>query len=248
MYGARVPSTVIRVIIWLNGTFGVGKTSTADRLKAMVSGSRVFDPDIVGEMLRRVLADRPDTDYQDWAAWRPLVAASLIEIARMTGQHIIAPMTVMKRDYLDQIFTLLRAAELDVFHVLLDADDDVLRRRIEGTGEDPVWRLAHLDQFAAARTWLTEAADLVVDTAASTPPQIARKIFNGLPEQPDLAGPDRVRSPAPASAAPASAAPAKPAPAAKTAPAGKTAPAASAGKPAPASTPAPAAKTPADSR
>jgi chloramphenicol 3-O-phosphotransferase len=246
MCGAVVPSTVIRVIIWLNGTFGVGKTSTAERLKSMVPDSRVFDPEIVGEMLRRALADRLDSDVQEWAAWRPLVAASLIEIARMTGQHVIAPMTVMKRDYLDQIFTLLRAAELDVFHVLLDADDEVLRRRIEGTGEAEAWRLGHLDQFAAARTWLTEAADLVVDTAASTPPQIARKIFTGLPEQPDLAARGL---PSPGSAAPDAArapAPAKPAPPPRTAPAkapaGKTAPASPAGKTAP------AARTPADSR
>jgi adenylylsulfate kinase-like enzyme len=277
MCGAAVPSTVIRVIIWLNGTFGVGKTSTADRLKAMVPDSRVFDPEIVGDMLRRVLSDRPDTDYQDWAAWRPLVAASLTEIARMTGQHVIAPMTVLKRDYLDQIFTLLRAGELDVFHVLLDADDEVLRRRIEGTGEAQAWRLGHLDQYAAARTWLTEAADLVVDTAASTPPQIARKIFSGLPEQPDLTGPDLTGPDLPGPDLPGpdlpGPVPAKSAPAAKTAAAGKTPPAgrttpvgkaaapagtaaapastaaAPAGKAAaPASTAAQAAKTPADSR
>jgi predicted kinase len=184
------------VIIWLNGTFGVGKTSTAQRLAAMVPGSRVFDPETVGQMLRGALTDRPVGDFQDWAAWRPLVAASLIEIARMTGQHIIAPQTVLKREYFDQILTQLRAADLDTFHVLLDAADAVLRNRIETSDEAREWRLTHLDEYQDARPWMTEAADLVVDTAASTPPQIARRIFGALPGMP-----------APAAAAPAAPAP-----------------------------------------
>ena len=199
-------STVTRVIIWLNGTFGVGKTSTAQRLAAMVPGSRVFDPEAVGQLLRGVLVDRPVGDFQDWAAWRPLVAASLIEIARMTGQHVIAPQTVLKRDYFDQIFAQLRAAGLDTFHVVLDASDAVLRNRIQTSDEAREWRLTHLDEYQDARSWMTEAADYVVDTAASTPPQIARRICSALP---DLPSPSAASAPSAAPAAPkASAAPA----------------------------------------
>jgi chloramphenicol 3-O-phosphotransferase len=168
-------STIMRVIIWLNGTFGAGKTSTADRLAALVPGGRVVDPETVGSMLRANLGDRPVADFQDWPAWPPLVAATLTELARMTGQHLIAPQTVLKREYFDQIFTALRAAELEVFHVVLDAADAVLRSRIEGSDEAREWRLAHLDEYQTARSWMVQAADLVVDTAASTPPQIARR-------------------------------------------------------------------------
>jgi chloramphenicol 3-O-phosphotransferase len=181
--GAR-GSRVMRVIIWLNGTFGVGKTSTAQRLAAMVPDSRVFDPEAVGQMLRGVLVDRPVGDFQDWAAWRSLVAAALTEIARMTGQHIVVPQTVLRREYFDQIFAQLRAAELDVYHVVLDAADAVLRNRIETSDEAREWRLTHLDEYQDARPWMTEAADYVVDTAASTPPQIARRIFSALPDMP----------------------------------------------------------------
>jgi chloramphenicol 3-O-phosphotransferase len=204
-------STVIRVIIWLNGTFGVGKSSTAQRLAAMVPDSRVFDPEAVGQMLRGVLVDRPVGDFQDWAAWRPLVAASIIEIARMTGQHVIAPQTVLKREYFDQIAGQLRAAELDVFHVVLDAADAVLRSRIEMSDEAREWRLSHLDEYQDARSWMTEAADFVVDTAASTPPQIARRIFAALPDMP-AAPPGLAKVPAAAAAPkPKLAAPAEPA-------------------------------------
>jgi len=174
------------VIIWLNGTFGSGKTSTAERLAALVPNSRVIDPETVGQLLRANLSDQYIFDFQDWAAWRPLVAATLVEISRMTGQHLIVPQTVLKREYLEQIFAPLRAAELDVFHVVLDAADAVLRTRLELSGEGNEWRLAHLDEYAQARPWITDSADFVVDTAASTPAQIARRILAAMPSLPDL--------------------------------------------------------------
>jgi len=188
------------VIIWLNGTFGVGKTSTADRLAALIPDGRVFDPETVGSMLRVNLADRPVTDFQDWPAWPPLVAAALIEISRMTGQNIIAPQTVLKREHLDQVLVPLRVAGLEVFQVLLDADEAVLRSRIEGSDEAMAWRLDHLDEYKAARPWMVEMADLVVDTVASTPPQIARRILAGLPDLkpgPDAAKADAAKADGP---------------------------------------------------
>jgi chloramphenicol 3-O-phosphotransferase len=211
MCATALASTVIRVIIWLNGTYGVGKTSTAQRLAAMVTDSRLFDPEVVGTLLRASLSEQYIGDFQDWAAWPPLVAASLIEISRMTGQHLIVPQTILKREYLEQIFGLLRAAELDVFHVVMDAADAVLRSRFETIDGSQDWRLTHLDEYLAARSWLTDTADFVTDTAASTPPQIARRIFAALPDRADLADrpdlEDPQATPAPA-AAPAAVAPA----------------------------------------
>jgi hypothetical protein len=55
-----------QVIIWLNGTFGCGKTSTAAKLHSLVPSSRVFDPETVGYMLQPNLADHPASDFQHW--------------------------------------------------------------------------------------------------------------------------------------------------------------------------------------
>ena len=71
---------------------------------------------------------------------------------------------------------------------MLDADEAVLRSRIEGSDEAMAWRLDHLDEYKAARSWMAEMADLVVDTVASTPPQIARRILAGLPDLQAKAG------------------------------------------------------------
>lgn len=60
------------MIIWLNGAFGCGKTSPASELGWVIPGSRLFDPETVGYLLRPNLADHAVTDFQRWPPWRPL--------------------------------------------------------------------------------------------------------------------------------------------------------------------------------
>jgi hypothetical protein len=55
------------VIIWLNGAFGCGKTTTAAELRSLIPSSRLFDPETVGYMLRPNLADHPVSDFQQLA-------------------------------------------------------------------------------------------------------------------------------------------------------------------------------------
>ena len=170
------------MIVWLNRTFGCGKTSTAAELHSLVPASRVFDPETVGYMLQPNLADHPVSDFQHWPPWRSLVVATATELARFTGQHLIAPQTILVRAYLEQIFAGLRDAGLDVFHVVLDAGEEVLRRRIQRSGEAQAWRLDHLAEYRSSRTWMIQAADLAVGTGGRTPAEIAHQISAALPE------------------------------------------------------------------
>jgi hypothetical protein len=171
------------VIVWLNGTFGCGKTTTAAELRCLIPSSRVFDPETVGYMLQSSLADHPVTDFQHWPPWRQLVVATAAELAGFTGQHLIAPQTVLDHGYLEEIFAGLRDAGLTVFHVVLDADDDILRQRIHGSPEAQQWRLAHLPAYRQSRAWMLPAADLIVDTGHRTPAEAARHIADTLPER-----------------------------------------------------------------
>jgi hypothetical protein len=67
-----------------------------------------------------------------------------------------------------------------VFHVVLDADEAVLRQRIEASEEARQWRLDHLAGYRTAREWMLQSADLVVDTTRLTPSQAARRITSAL--------------------------------------------------------------------
>ena len=169
------------MIVWLNGTFGAGKTTTAEALLPLLDGARLFDPETVGYMLGPNLADRPVADFQHWPPWRSLVVATAAELIRYTGQHLIAPQTVLDRSYLAEIFEGLRSVGIDVFHVVLDSEESLLRRRIEGSDEARQWRLDHLARYQAARGWLAEEADLILDTSVMGPGEVASRIAAALP-------------------------------------------------------------------
>ncbi len=44
------------MIVFINGTFGVGKTTAAERLVVRLPGSLLFDAELVGSLLRRIVA------------------------------------------------------------------------------------------------------------------------------------------------------------------------------------------------
>lgn len=177
--------TLDRVIVWLNGAFGVGKTTTARELLAVVPGSRVFDPETVGAMLRDNLADRPTADFQQWAPWRSLVVATAAELTTFTGQHLVCPQTLLAADYLDEVLGGLADRGLRTLHVLLDVDETELRRRIEASAQARQWRLEHMAEYAAARDRMRARADVVVDTSsipvAEVATRISRQILRELP-------------------------------------------------------------------
>jgi hypothetical protein len=169
------------VILWLNGPFGGGKTATAGALAAVRPEWRVFDPEIVGHFLRAALPDLTEVDdFQDLPAWRPLVAASLHEVTVQTGQQLIAPQSVLNEGYFTEIVGGLAMAGHRTFHVVLDAPENVLRRRIQGSEEAQAWRLEHLPVYLEAREWMAGLADLILDTSAHEPADLARTIVAAI--------------------------------------------------------------------
>lgn len=78
------------MIVWLNGTFGAGKTTTARELRTRLPGSRIFDAEHVGFLLRQVLPEPPG-DFQHLPPWRPLVVETATRILRYAGGTLIVP-------------------------------------------------------------------------------------------------------------------------------------------------------------
>jgi hypothetical protein len=62
------------MILFINGPFGVGKTSVARLLVHKMPRSMLYDPEMIGAVLHRVLGPFGKAeDYQDYALWRPLL-------------------------------------------------------------------------------------------------------------------------------------------------------------------------------
>lgn len=179
------------MIIWLNGTHGVGKTTTSEPLQQLIPGSRVFDAEKVGEMLMDITPALPTTDnFQHWPPWRALVVESARHILGYAGGTLILPMTVLVERYWREISEGFAGHAIPVRHIVLHADPHTLRARIQGDRVlgPSTFRLAYLEPYAeASRTWLHDEAE-VIDTTRLTPAQAARRIVDSA----NLSGQPRV--------------------------------------------------------
>ncbi|WP_329431259.1 AAA family ATPase (plasmid) [Streptosporangium sp. NBC_01495] len=175
------------MIIWINGPFGGGKSTTADLLHHALPGSILFDPEDVGSLLRGcVPADHPKRhkDFQDYPMWRPLVAETAVHLDRYVDPHpVIAPMTLLHPHYAKEIFDAIHAAGVELRHLLLHADPGVLTARIDSSIEFPddenrsekvraFRRLKTAAYREAYQTWLPNNAE-VIDTTILTPREVA---------------------------------------------------------------------------
>ncbi|WP_067498831.1 ATP-binding protein [Actinoplanes sp. TFC3] len=170
------------MIVWLNGTHGVGKTTTSALVQQLIPDSQVFDAEKVGETLMDIKPGLPATDnFQHWPPWRPLVVETARRVLDYTGGTLVMPMTVLIEAYWREISEGLAEHAIAVRHFVLHADEDTLRARI--AGEHPIaspFRLAHLGLYAeAARTWLHAEAE-VVDTTNLSPVQVAATVAGRL--------------------------------------------------------------------
>jgi hypothetical protein len=129
-------------------------------------------------MLRHVLAE-PISDFQDWPPWRELVTETAAQVHHYVGGILVTPMTLLRRDYLQEIFDGLASHDLSVRHVLVHAEPHELARRIEQDQALPEqtrrWRLDHLHTYEQALPWLTADAELI-DTTDRSPAEAARDI------------------------------------------------------------------------
>ncbi|MFJ9852569.1 NUDIX domain-containing protein [Streptomyces sp. NPDC101150] len=180
------------MIVWLNGTFGAGKTTAAHEVLDLLPGSTLYDPELLGSGLRLMLpAKRFEEidDYQDLPAWRRMVVDTAAALLTEVPGPLVTPMTLLRQEYRDEIFGSLAARRIPVRHVLLHAEETILRERIARRTEpqgDPDtdasvrrWCLEHLGPYARALEWIKDDAH-VVDTTRLTPRQTAEQVAEAV--------------------------------------------------------------------
>lgn len=164
----------------MNGTFGVGKTTTGRAICERSTRWRHFDPEFVGYMIRDNLPDYAVADFQDLPPWRVLVPMVMREVQRFTRSDLVAVQTVLVEEYWNELHAALIADGSSVFHVVLDCEDQVLRQRIAADEDLPDgidWRMGRLDDYLRAKDWMFASADLVVDTTRLTAADVATTIL-----------------------------------------------------------------------
>jgi hypothetical protein len=124
------------VIVWLNGPFGIGKSTTAVALVRRLPDAMLYDPEIVGAALRRIIGPvDPADDYQDLPPWVPLVAETARQLRGAYGRTLVMPMTVWRRERAERLAESLGRADPELCCFRLTAPAEVLRARIAGRAE-----------------------------------------------------------------------------------------------------------------
>lgn len=143
---------VMRMIIWINGAFGAGKTQTAYELHRRLPGSYVYDPENVGYFIRKNVPGKIALgDFQDYPMWRDANYGMLKHLDREYDGIVIAPMTLVRPPYFDEIVGRLREDGAEVHHFALCAGKETLLRRLKGRGEGrESWAAAQIDRCISA--------------------------------------------------------------------------------------------------
>ena len=155
------------MFILLNGSFGIGKTTTAELLQRDLSGSVIYDPEDIGWWLRRLppwligLRRQPD-DYQDMRLWRTLMTRGTLA-AHRRASPVIVPMAFTNLDYFDAYAEMLEAAA-PVARICLVAPLEVIRARL---AERATREGRQISAFEFRRS--AECADAHRDPAFGTP-------------------------------------------------------------------------------
>ncbi|WP_416482769.1 NUDIX hydrolase [Streptomyces sp. CL12] len=180
-------------VVWINGAFGAGKTTTARELIELIPHSTLFDPEVIGGSLAHLLPPKRLAevgDFQDLPIWRRLVVDTAAAMLAELGGTLVVPMTLLRQEHRDEIFGGLAARRIPVQHLVLAPAETILRARIAGREVPPdlpdgeirvrQWSYDHIEPYhAALASWLTADAHLI-DTSALTPYETAVRIAESV--------------------------------------------------------------------
>lgn len=127
------------MIVVINGSFGVGKTTVAKLLREAFPGSAVYDPEWAGLALMRLpkwvrLKGTGTDDFQDIELWRRLTVAGVRLFSRFASGKLIVPMTFSHRTYLDEVVAGIRRHDPETRVFCLKASLPTVKKRLVGRG------------------------------------------------------------------------------------------------------------------
>ncbi|MET3697907.1 AAA domain-containing protein [Bacillus oleivorans] len=119
------------MIIWINGTFGSGKSTAAYELQRRIRSSFVYDPERFGYwLMRNVPREIAKPDFQDYPLWREANYQLLKQISQDYKGIMIVPMTLTNEIYFNEIIGKLRNNGIEIKHYTLMATEQTIEKRL----------------------------------------------------------------------------------------------------------------------
>lgn len=165
------------MIYWLNGAYGVGKTTVALRLAALLPRAHLFDPELTGNAIRDNYPESLFREtFEQYPLWLELNCKLLRDLAARYDGDVIVPMTLLREESYAAMLQPLIADGIPVRYIFLDADADTLLQRMVGTGrEEPDgWCVRQIP--VCLRVQAEERHAIHINTVGRTPDEIATQI------------------------------------------------------------------------
>jgi tRNA uridine 5-carbamoylmethylation protein Kti12 len=140
------------MIVLINGSFGVGKTTVAKILRNSLTGSAIYNPECAGSILMRVpkwieLKRTGANDFQHIQLWRKSTIAGIRLYRCFVTSAVIVPMTFTHRGYFDEVVMGIRSFDSQLRVFCLKASLNTVKTRlvqrgtqIEGSGAEWIGR------------------------------------------------------------------------------------------------------------
>ena len=128
------------MILIINGSFGVGKTTVARLLCRQIKGSRLYDPEWAGSILMRLpslvrLHGSGTDDFQDIDLWRRSVVYGTKIFRTFACETVIVPMAFSRRDYFNEVVCGMREFDDELKIYCLKAEMLTILKRLQQRGE-----------------------------------------------------------------------------------------------------------------
>jgi len=176
------------MVIMINGSFGIGKTTVARLLRGSFPGSVIFDPEWAGMFLMRLpgwvkLKGSGSDDFQHIELWRRSAVAGARLFRLVARGPLIVPMTFSRRDYFEEVSAGIRRFDPELRAFCLKASLATVRSRLaergsktEGPGSE--WIARRIVECVAAHR--EPHFGEPVDTEGRTALEVAEEIAERL--------------------------------------------------------------------
>ena len=176
------------MVIVINGSFGIGKTTVARLLHRALPGSSIYDPEYAGVALIRTgkflnVGPWQTDDFQNIALWRRSVSAGVRMFSRLRSGPVIVPMTFSCREIFEEVVSDLRGngAELRLFCLkasLPTIEARLAERKLDPNGEEGIWVSRRIRECVEAHrdSYFGES----VDTESRSADEVANDILKRL--------------------------------------------------------------------
>lgn len=126
------------MILFINGSFGVGKTTVARILQKRIAGSVLFNPEWAGSVLIRLpikFRGSGTDDFQDIDLWRKSVVKGVKIFRFFFRETVIVPMAFCRKDYFEEVVGEVCKFDNQLRIFCLTASFETTLKRLEKRGE-----------------------------------------------------------------------------------------------------------------